>query len=162
MARYEITSADGRKRIVDGDSGEILPDGATLRVPMMFRDAALTPVQKAIADAATHFDAAGGGGRPGFAFDYAAAARVKEQAYQDAKAEMSDAWKTPAVTDGRRRHKVVSRDPQGRETGSAEWEEEDAAPPSAPAMTADEGRRLKDEAYAAMCQDLRDGWRTRP
>ena len=148
MARYEITSADGRKRIVDGDSGEILPDGATLRVPMMFRDAALTPVQKAIADAATHFDAAGGGGRPGFAFDYAAAARVKEQAYQDAKREMSDAWRTPPVA-------------QSAPAAAAPPVKVEDARPAIPVTDADFARlrQIRDESYRAMVAEMESAWR---
>ena len=105
-------------------------------------------------------------------------------------ADMVNGWKTPPVADRRRWHRVIERDPEGRERGSSEWEEEDAVPggqkpgdactidgqpghlnarlqcvpdrqDARPVYDAAEGKRLKDEAYDAYCADLRDGWRTR-
>ena len=54
-ARYEITDRHGNKRIVDGDD-DIVPDGGSVRVPMMFRDSVLSAMQKSVADAAFRFD----------------------------------------------------------------------------------------------------------
>ena len=123
----------------------------------MLKDTAdrLSDVQRAVAASKAQDD---------FATLCRRAYEIKERAYLDAKAELSDAWKTPTagaeVADRRRWHRVTSRDPQGRETGMAEWEEEDSAPPPVPrVMTADEGRRLKDQAWNEMVADMCSAWK---
>ena len=96
--RYEIVSADGERKWVDED-GRILADGERLVVSMMARDS-MSDVQRAVADAAQSrptFDTGGQGGRPGHAFDYQQAAAFKQAAYEDAKREMADAWRVPAI-----------------------------------------------------------------
>ena len=109
------------------DENGVVKDGRSIRVPLMMRD--------------------GGAGRPGSTFDYAAAARVKEQAYQDAKREMSDAWRTPPVA-------------QPAPAGAAPVEVE-AARPAIPVTDADFARlrQIRDEAYRAMVAELANAWR---
>ena len=165
MAKHEIVGADGRRRWVDRDDGEVLADGEKLVVPLMLKDTAdrLSDVQRAVAASKAQDD---------FATLCRRAYEIKERAYLDAKAELSDAWKTPTtagaeVADRRRWHRVTSRDPQGRETGMAEWEEEDRRrrPPRASSphhggrRLADEGRRLKDQARDEMVADMCSAWK---
>ena len=146
-AKFEITDPAGRVRLVDRDDDEILRDGERLRVPLLFRDAALSPMQRVVADAAMRFDD-GGGGRPGTQFDYVAAARVKEVAYQAAKAELRDAWRTPApVADASSRPDPAPAAPPVKV--------EDARP-AIPVTDADFARlrQIRDESYRAMVAEM--------
>ena len=71
------------------------------------------------------------------------------------------------AADRRRKRKVQTRDPFGRETGTWEEEEEDgiAASDAAPAvprtMTADEARPIRDAAWREYVRDLENGWKSR-
>ena len=131
----------------------VLKDGHTVRVSLQMRDAAMTRD----ATARRGFDDFAARHQPGPVYCDRSAAK---EAYEAMRAELADAWKSPteAVADRRRRRKATTYDPQGRETGSAEWEEEDAAS-VLPTMDAAEGRRRKQRAYDAMVREVCDAWR---
>ena len=114
-----------------------------------------------------------------------AAVDAAAQAYAEMKRDMSESWRTP-VSDGRRKRKVVTYDPQGREVSWEEHHEEDAAGQPGAQREGDvctingapghldhrlvcqpdrqdaaAGLKRKQEAYDAMVADMCDAWRTR-
>jgi hypothetical protein len=166
MAKYEIRGRHGR--LVEDDDDDILPDGGRMRVSMMARDSMSELQRSVMADkAARMFDdsAARHQAGPVTLTDEAARA-ARREAYLDAKRELGDAWRHavpgfvhPAdAGDGRRRRRGIARDPFGREVET--WEEEEDAAPAVPrVLTADEGRRLKQQAYEAMVADMCNAWK---
>jgi hypothetical protein len=80
------------------DAAGVLRDGATARVPMMLRDAALTPLQRAVAQNvhATLHDGHGNrdvvGHRPGFIVD-ANANDARQTAYDEYRRDVENAWR---------------------------------------------------------------------
>jgi hypothetical protein len=94
----------------DDDDESVLPDGGTVRVPMMLRDGTLVEVedwQRDVILAARAADAADAARRfglsdaldlhkPGQRFCVDAAARAHvEEVYQDEKRKLQDAWRQP-------------------------------------------------------------------
>jgi hypothetical protein len=100
-----------QRRIDDDDSPfdarGVLRDGATARVPMMLRDAALTPLQRAVAQNvhATLHDGRGNrdvvGHRPGHIVSDAVNTDAIEEAYRLRDAEDRNAWRGGAGVEGR-------------------------------------------------------------
>ena len=149
------------------DENGLLKDGRRMRVSMMMRDGT-SDVQRAVAEdaLARRFglrDAADlYAPGPRYCTDQAAL-DAKAEAYRQMVEDLQNAYKTSSepteAADQRRKRKVTTRDPFGRETGSWEEEKEDAASDAAPTMDAAEGRRRKQVAYDAMAADLCNSWR---
>jgi hypothetical protein len=125
------------------DRNGVLKDGKRVRFGMMMRDG-MTPLQRSIAEEATRaslHDGHGGtaliGHRPGFVTSEDSW-RIRDQAYQQSRRDLADAWRTPTVPPVR----------------------SDAAPldPRQPISMAD-AQAIRDAAYLEMCQELANAWR---
>jgi hypothetical protein len=134
------------------DERGLLRDGRRVRVPMQAMDS----LSRAVAEhyAADSNVVFGDGSdplarhKPGSRRTTdQAALDAKAQAFADSVAEMCDAWRKP-VDD---RRKKTFRDPQGREAGTEE-EEQDSTPPRT--MDAATAQRIRDEAWQQMCDEL--------
>ena len=137
------------------DERGLLKDGRTSRTSLMMKDG-LSDVQRSIAQDAVsrRFDDSAARHQLGPIYFDRSAAR---EAYEDARRESEQAWKmlpTPTEAADRRKRKVTTRDPFGRESGT--WEEDAAsdAAPVGPTYDVAERRRRKQAAYDAMVADL--------
>jgi hypothetical protein len=189
MTRKSYEVIDRHGRLVDRD-GEQLRDGDRLRVPLHMRDhETLSPQQRAVMAAKARLsldDAAKRFGlddgllhRPGqrFAVDAAARERV-EQAYQDSKRELQDAWRTPAADAssgefrGAREGDVCTvreggvgeggpghlRMVNNKLTCVPDKRSQDSA--SVPrTMTADAAQAIRDRAWCESVEELESAWR---
>jgi hypothetical protein len=110
--------------------------------------------------------------RPGFV-GTAASQRIRDEAYQQSKRELSDAWKQPSIpagayplSSGEGTACTINGAP-GRLVREGEWlvckpTRTDAAPrdPRAPISMAD-AERIRDAAYQQMCDEMQNAWRTK-
>jgi hypothetical protein len=138
------------RRLDDDDDYEIinghpvLKDGRRARFGIMMRDG-MTPLQRAIAEAATGaslHDGHGGtamlGRKPGWVTTVEAE-KIRRDAYEASKAALQDAWRTPAAPSVR----------------------SDAAPPPDPRqpISFSDSQKIRDTAYLEMCHELANAWR---
>jgi hypothetical protein len=128
---YHVSEAIFRKWIAEGT----VQDGESVRVPIMLMDG--KPYEAPLRRDMRMVDAWGNpaGSRPGWCFAVDGNDQ-REAAYQAYKRELRDAWRKP------------QRQPH-------------AVEPVAPQQQHDQRQMTSDEAYALMCQELRDGWRQR-
>jgi hypothetical protein len=141
------------------DERGLLRDGRRIRVPMQAMDSLSLSVRQHFADASVIFgDGTDPLGRhkPGLRrTSDQAALDAKAQAFADSVAELTDAWRKP-VED--KRKKTQRRDPQGREEGSWETEEEDSETPPR-TMDAATAQRIRDEAWKEMVDEMQSAWK---
>jgi hypothetical protein len=130
------------------DDDEVLPDGGTVRVPMMLRDSATD-------SSSLH--------RPGPRFSTDAAARAHvEEVYQDEKRKLMDAWKNPPTAVGRGQQpgdQCTINGAPGHLNSKLECvpdQRQDAVPRTMDAATA---QRIKDAAWLESVRDLEQAWK---
>jgi hypothetical protein len=162
MMQVQVIDRHGRR--IDGD---VVPDGATVRVPVNFADALSSRTRRAFADADNRpllLDLAGqpAGFRPGYAFaarDYRAPPQmdaypppVGETARQRYLLRLGEAWKAmnlrPPLRDVPRAQRISSQ--QGR-AGA------DAAPDRSTDAACEEIREAAHQSYA---DRIANAWRT--
>jgi hypothetical protein len=129
----------------------VLKDGHTATVSMMMRDSSQRDAR--VTDA-LH--------RPGFRTGDADMRDAKQQAYDAYETEVTNAWRG----DDARKKKLQARDPQGREAGTLEEEDEDvtdARPPVRDSRTLDQVRHDHQVKMAAIYdlhdEEQRNAWR---
>jgi hypothetical protein len=136
------------------DDDSVLPDGGTVRVPMMLRDGTTVQLEPWQCDVVYAHRLGLDDGlalhKPGqrFCVDAAARARV-EQARAEWIDEMTTAWQRQPIADA---------SGGGRDQQPGDQCTKDSAS-ARPVYAAVEGQRVKDEAWLQMCRELEGEWR---
>ena len=156
------------------DDDEIVPDGGSVRVPLMLRDGTMMELPMWQRDALLSMryqmsDAEMAMHRPGYRFSADAAAnRAKAKAYNDAIVEASNAWRTPADATPRARGQqpgdVCTTDGApghlDHRLQCVPDRRDDAAPASPPRfMSAEDAQKMRDAAYQEFCRELTSAWK---
>jgi hypothetical protein len=155
MARHDDDDDDAF------DERGLLKDRHTTRVPLMMRDG-MSPIQRAVMEdkaARVGFDDSAARHQPGPVHCDAAGIERKAEAYRQMCAELQDAWRTPSADADLRGQKPGDACSINGAPGRMNARLECVPNRRDAVHDAAEGRRIKQEAYDAMCRDMVNAWK---